>query len=356
MKHTVYEQMTIYQSDTIEDIITVVEEELPEQFGVEVLKLLKETNPFEQEYYYAKSDEHYAFYTLYRSKMDILTFGKTSWYMKVSTIGYPCSLSCPGYVTDDLSFLLESITHIKGAKLVLNVIEPISYLQSKEADRGSNVNIKGNVKGKKKRIESSMGFGETLPTCMFDCNFSTIDEYLDSLRSSYRRRLKLAVKRCEESGIVKTHDNQADIYQLYLNTYEKSNYKLERMEREFFERVEAEKIVYQKDGKNIGFTLLRRQGTHLDFMLCGMDYSEKTADLYYYMLLNIIDYAIREHCKTIDFGQTSEQTKLKLGAYLEKRYFYASHTNPLLNLVARYGKDVLAYKYEFPAYKVYKND
>lgn len=329
MKHTVYEQMTIYQSDTVDEIMTVVEEELPEQFGVEVLKLLKETNPFEQEYYYAKSDEHYAFYTLYRSKMDILTFGKTSWYMKVSTIGYPCSLSCPGYVTDDLSFLLESITHIKGAKLVLNVIEP---------------------------VESKMGFGETLPTCMFDCNFSTIDEYLDSLRSSYRRRLKLAVKRCEESGIVKIHDNQADIYQLYLNTYEKSNYKLERMEREFFERVEAEKIVYQKGGKNIGFTLLRRQGTHLDFMLCGMDYSEKTADLYYYMLLNIIDYAIREHCETIDFGQTSEQTKLKLGAYLEKRYFYASHTNPLLNLVARYGKDVLAYKYEFPAYKVYKND
>lgn len=329
MKHTVYEQMTIYQSDTIDEIMTVVEEELPEQFGVEVLKLLKETNPFEQEYYYVKSDEHYAFYTLYRSKMDILTFGKTSWYMKVSTIGYPCSLSCPGYVTDDLSFLLESITHIKGAKLVLNVIEP---------------------------VESKMGFGETLPTCMFDCNFSTIDEYLDSLRSSYRRRLKLAIKRCEEAGIVKVHDNQADIYQLYLNTYEKSNYKLERMEREFFERVEAEKIVYQKDGKNIGFTLLRRQDTHLDFMLCGMDYSEKTADLYYYMLLNIIDYAIREHCKTIDFGQTSEQTKLKLGAYLEKRYFYASHTNPLLNLVARYGKDVLAYKYEFPAYKVYKND
>lgn len=342
MKHTVYEQMTIYQSDTIEEIMTVVEEALPEQFDVRVLKLLKETNPFEQEYYYAKSDEHYAFYTLYRSKMDILTFGKISWYMKVSTIGYPCSLSCPGYVTDDLGFLLESITHIKGAKLVLNVINPI------QKDTKGDTQLKG--------IESKMGFGETLPTCMFDCDFSTIDEYLDSLRSSYRRRLKLAVKRCEEAGIVKAHDNQADIYQLYLNTYEKSNYKLERMEREFFERVEAEKIVYQKDGKNIGFTLLRRQGTHLDFMLCGMDYSEKTADLYYYMLLNIIDYAIREHCETIDFGQTSEQTKLKLGAYLEKRYFYASHTNPLLNLVARYGKDVLAYKYEFPAYKVYKND
>ena len=76
MKQTEYGQMVIYQSDAVEEIMTVVEEDLPEQFGIEVLRLLKETNPFEQEYYYAKSDKHYAFYTLYKSKMDILTFGK----------------------------------------------------------------------------------------------------------------------------------------------------------------------------------------------------------------------------------------------------------------------------------------
>lgn len=342
MKQTVYEQMVLYESNQFEELLQVIEEPLPPQFSLEVLNLLKETNPFVQEYYYAKSDEHYAFYTLYRSKMDILTFGKVSWYMKVATIGYPCSLSCPGFVTDDLSFLLESITHIKGAKLVLNVINPI------QKDTKGDTQLKG--------IETHMGFGETLPTCLFDCHYSSVDEYMDSLRSSYRRRLKLAVKRCEAAGIRKIHDNQADVYQLYLNTYEKSNYKLERLERDFFQKVKADRIVYQRNGKNVGFTLLRKEGTHLDFMLCGMDYSSKTADLYYYMLLNIIDYAIREHCETIDFGQTSEQTKLKLGAYLEKRYFYASHTNPLLNLVAQFGKDLLEYKYDFPEYKVYKDN
>lgn len=341
MKETKYEQMTLYESDCFAEILPVIEEELPKQFSFEVLELLKETNPFVQKYYYAKSEEHYAFYTLYQSKMDILTFGKMRWYMKVSTIGYPCSLSCPGYVTDDLRFLLESTKYIKGAKLVLNVIHPIKRVQGPEKNVG---------------IETKMGFGETLPTCMFHCNYHSVEEYLNALRSPYRRRLKLAIKRCVEAGIQKVYDSEADIYSLYLNTYEKSGFKLERLEREFFDRVEAEKIVYQKEGKNVGFTLLRKEGTHLDFMLCGMDYSYKTADLYYYMLLNIIGYAIANRCETIDFGQTSEQTKLKLGAYLEKRYFYAAHTNPLLNLVARYGKSLLEYKYDFPDYKVYKDN
>ena len=46
-----------------------------------------------------------------------------------------------------------------------------------------------------------------------------------------------------------------------------------------------------------------------------MDYRYNTADLYYYMLYKIIEYAIDRQCKIIDFGQTSEETKMKLGHY-----------------------------------------
>ena len=79
------------------------------------------------------------------------------------------------------------------------------------------------------------------------------------------------------------------------------------------------------------------------------------ADLYYYMLLQIVDYGIAHHCKTIDFGQTSEKTKLTFGAELEKKYFYAHHTNPFLNLVALLGKHILEYTYEFPEFRVFKD-
>ena len=359
MKQLDYKGITIIKSDSFEEIKNRIKEPLPERFRPEVLKLLKETNPFLQEYYYAYNEEHYAFFVTYQSKMNILTLGKNTWNMKVTTIGYPCSLSCPGYITDDLNFLLYVSGVIKGARLILNVPDLAK-------DKDGKVRTQGDLK---------MGFGETLPTCMFSCRFDSIDEYMNALRSPYRRRLRLAMKYCMEAGIEKTEEtpNEAnskdtkamdlsskaateDIYPLYLNTYEKSGYKLERMEADFFRRIEADKIIYRKDGKPVGFTLLRKEGTHLDFMLCGMDYSIKTADLYYYMLFNIIEYAIRNHCKTIDFGQTSEQTKLKFGAYLEKRYYYAAHTNPLLNLFARFGNALLEYKYDFLDYKVMKQN
>ena len=53
-------------------------------------------------------------------------------------------------------------------------------------------------------------------------------------------------------------------------------------------------------------------------------------------------------------GQTSEKTKLKFGAELQRKYFYAHHSNPFLNLFAMVGKHMLEYKYEFPEYHVFK--
>lgn len=329
MKKILRDEITLYESEDVDEILAMVKEELPLRFSAYALKLLKDTNKFRQIYYYAVSKEHYAFFTLYKSRMNILAFGKIDWYMNIGTVGYPCSLSCPGYSTDDMKFFLHAVRYVKGCKLILNVTDPV--------DPGK------------------LAFGETLPTCKFDCRFASLEEYMSSLRSSYRRRIKLALKRCKDAGIEKKYDNDADIYKLYLNTYEKSDYKLEKMEKGFFDRVEADKIVYIRDGKEIGFTLVKKEDKLLDFMLCGMDYSYETADLYYVMLLNIIDYAIRNGCTMIDFGQTSEQTKMKFGAYLEKRYFYVHHTNILLHNIARIGRHILEYKYSFPDYRVYKD-
>ena len=89
-------------------------------------------------------------------------------------------------------------------------------------------------------------------------------------------------------------------------------------------------------------------------MLCGMDYSIDTTDLYYFMLYKIIEYAILNKCDYIDFGQTSEETKLKFGCYLEMRYFYVHHSNKILNKIASLMKGILEYNYSFPEFNVFK--
>lgn len=316
----------ITHSHMIEDM--VMKHGLPYPFDRDLLSLLKKENHFEQEYYYLERDDDYAFFTLYKNKMNIFTFGKLKCNFNLNVIGFPCSLSSCGYVTNNEQMMLDYIKKIKGAKLVLNVTNPIPV--------------------------KNMTVGKTLPTCLFNCEFDTVEEYMDSLRSQYRRRIRIANEKCKDINAIM--DNDADVYNLYLNTYNKSDYKLEKLERGFFENVDADKIVFMKNDAPIGFVLLKKVQNQLIFMLCGMDYNYKTTDLYYHMLYNIVKYAIEQKCKVIDFGQTSEETKMKFGAFLEEKYFYAHHTNFILNGLVRLGKGLLEYKYKFPQFRVFKEE
>ena len=321
--------LTILTSNNFNDISKKID--LPFPFDKHIINLLKEENLFTQEYHYITHKDQFAFFIVYKMKLNIFTFGKLPLNINVKIIGFPCSISENGYYTNNEKMMLEYIKTIKGPKLILNVKETI--------------NIK------------DMTIGQTLPSCIFINNFKTIKEYLASLRSPYRRRLNKAINECVDIKIEKYANKcPKNIYDLYLATYNKSSYKLEKLERPFFDKIKADKIVFSKNAKPVGFVLLKKHQEKLYFMLCGMDYEDDTADLYYYMLYKIIAYAIEENCKIIDFGQTSEETKLKLGAVLEKRYFYAHHTNKVLNKLIKINKSLLEYKYSFQDFHVYKKE
>ncbi len=303
------------------------EDEFP--FDAPLLELLKAENPFEQEYYLIQKGKRRARVIVYRMKLNIFTYGRWDLALTTSVIGFPCSLSEQGFVGDQ-KLVLEFAKTLKGPVLILNVKEKIAH--------------------------KDFVLGETLPTCMFQNRFATPEEYLKSLRSSYRRRIRLAVGNCSSLTVRQIEDDSIDVYPLYLNTYRKSAYKLERLQKGFFDRIDAVKLVFLNGDRPIGFVLLKIQKEQLIFLLCGMDYSVDTTDLYYYMLFHIIKYAIRHHCLNIDFGQTSEETKLKFGATTEKRYFYAHHSNRFINLLVMHAKSLLEYHYAFPEYRVFKTE
>ncbi|MDE6530227.1 MAG: GNAT family N-acetyltransferase [Lachnospiraceae bacterium] len=325
MKKISDQEKTVYISDHFDEISGLVKDILEYPFESDLLNLLKEENKLLQKYVFIQKNDAYAFFTIYENKMNIFTFGKLKCFLKLKVIGYPCSLSCCGFLTNDEEMMFDYIKEIKGAKLVLNV-------------SGSQP-IKG------------MTVGETLPTCILDRHLESIEEYMTHLRSPYRRRIKKAAAACKDLTIKTVNDDSVDIYRLYLNTYEKSNYKLEKLEKGFFDRVDAVRLVFFQGTDPVGFVLLKQDREKLIFMLCGMDYDYNTADLYYYMLYHIVCYAISHGCSAIDFGQTSEDTKLRFGARLEKKYFYAHHSNRILNTAAKLGKGLLEYKYDFPNYR-----
>lgn len=327
-KKSVKRDIKVYRAKDIDELELPFALQYP--FDKIMLRLLKDENYLEQEYYYIESKEDYAFFILYKNRMNLFTFGKLKCFYPLQVIGYPCSLSNCGYVTNNPAFLFSFIKTIKGAKLVLNVEE--------------RTEING------------MTIGETLPTCIFSNRVATIQDYLDSLRSQYRRRINLAVKRCSHIKMQEEKGAVTDVYPLYLNTYHKSAYKLEKLERGFFERADAVKMIFTDAEAVRGFVMLKADGNRLIFMLCGMDYNFETTDLYYYMIYHIISYAIAHKFREVDLGQTSEETKMKFGACLEQRYFYAHHTNPLLNGAVKLGKSLLEYHYQFPRYRVFKEE
>lgn len=333
MKKISEQDKTVYISDHIDELGDLVKEILRYPFETGLLNLLKEENRLPQKYVLIRKAGAYAFFTVYENKMNIFTFGKLKCFLKLKVIGYPCSLSCCGFLTNDEELLFDSIKKIKGAKLVLNVrdISGCQYI-------------------------NQMTIGETLPTCILDRHLESVEEYMGHLRSSYRRRIKKAAAACKDLTVKTINDGSADIYRLYLNTYQKSDYKLEKLEKGFFDRIDAVRLVFFQESVPVGFVLLKQDREKLIFMLCGMDYDYNTADLYYYMLYHIVCFAISHGCAAIDFGQTSEETKMRFGARLEKKYFYAHHSNRILNTAARLGKGLLEYKYHFPEYRVFKEE
>jgi len=323
----IYSNLEVHNSDNFDSISNQIKLDFP--FDRKFINLLKEENLFHQEYYYIRNKKDFAFFILYKMKLNIFTFGNFKLNVKVKIIGMPFSISENGYFTNNEEMMLKFIKTITGLKLVLNVKEPIQI--------------------------DGITVGNTLPTCIFVNDFKSIDEYMLSLRSSYRRRINTAIKNCEDL-IVEQLDGKCpgSLYELYLRTYERSPYKLEKLEPDFFNKVDAQGLVFSKDDVELGFVLLKKYQERLYFMLCGMNYNVDTADLYFYMLYKIIIYAIENNCKIIDFGQTSEETKLKIGSQLSKRYFYAHHTNIFLNKMISINKRLLEYKYDFKKFRVYR--
>lgn len=315
-------------SENFDELAPILDIDLPYPFTADMFNLLKKENLYPQKYYFCRKKESYALFVTYIEKLNIFTYGKADIRVKVTVVGYPCSLCYPGYYTNDREFVFECVKILKGPVLVLN---------NDELPELKKVSI-----------------GETLPTCLLTLPEGTFDEYFLSMRYPYRRRINTALKNCRSFTYEITDNSPVNIHELYLNTYNKSDYKLEKLEKGFFENVDGKRIIYYQNGKPVSFTLLKKVDDTLIFMLCGMDYSIKTADLYFYMLYNIVKYAYENNCKYVDFGQTSENTKLKFGAVLVKKYYVAFHSNQVINMLFHMANSMFAYKYKFPEYHVFK--
>ncbi len=194
---------------------------------------------------------------------------------------------------------------------------------------------------------------DNMPVARNSINFKDLDAYFASISASTRKDLRRKLKKFDQIRI-EEHDGMpphlAQIYQLYLNCYEKSELKFEKLTLAFFESLattmpkQCRFVLYYFDEKLIGFNcLLIGNGVMLDKYI-GMDYIHSTeVNLYALAWLHKIKMCIRDGYHTMQSGQAAYDVKLSFGAKLEQTYILFKHRNRFINPLLKLASRVLAY-------------
>ena len=286
-------------------------------------------NPCHQRYYlYKESGTLLAVAIVYSLQLDILTFIRVKSPLKMNIIGIPCSVSSSGIFGKP-----EANEKLK------------KYIYEKEKGFVLALNLE------EKPAESAYTSGKTLPSIILDNKFKSWNGYLSSLRSDYRRRiriinspddLKFEEMPCSEFTEV--------MHMLYLEVYKRSSGKLEKLGFEFFKNLPSEfKLVSCSLNKEvIGWNIGLKHNSAYYFFLGGIDYEmNKRYSTYFRLLTMITRNGIESGAQMIDLGQTAEIPKMRMGGKPVSKYMEAHHSNSFFNYLLKKFSNLLEYKREF---------
>jgi hypothetical protein len=296
-------------------------------------------NYCKQRYYeLSEKDELLACACAYTLRMDLLTFVKIKSPVHCNIIGIPASVSDSGIFgkTDALKKLLHHILkNEKGVTLCLN-LPPDFNLENTYAMR-------------------------TLPTVCLVHNFSSWEEYINSLRAPYRRRLKLIQQ--SSDGIVtracSCTDFNRDMYDLYLQIMQKTTTKLETLTFDFFKNLPQEfsLTTYSKSGVFINWHIVLRDGENFVFFYGGTDYQQnRHYNGYFNNLAGILREGIESGCKRIEFGQTAELAKSRFGGEIIEKKILVYSNNKIVMRLLKLMVLFAGYKRKIPVPHVFRDE
>jgi hypothetical protein len=175
-----------------------------------------------------------------------------------------------------------------------------------------------------------------LPVAVLEIKGDFYSGHKQHVRSDFRRRMrKAAALRIEE------HDGYPKfvaerLHELYLQVLEHSEFSLEKLTPEFFEKLGpiSKYALYWEGSKLIGWSLLLCGRGRMHYKYLGMDYERgRRHGLYFIMCLSHIEICLRDGITTYQTGATSYPFKQRLGSTLQPVRLYFRHRNLVLNWV-----------------------
>jgi Acetyltransferase (GNAT) domain len=175
------------------------------------------------------------------------------------------------------------------------------------------------------------------------------EAYYRSLAHTQRHNLLKKLRRSREllplkTTVVKRPSDRelAEIFGLFMQTYERGKTKFERLDLRFFERVreqEPARFILQRDpasGALVAFMLVFHLGDRVINKFIGLDYRVGARAYLYFRLFDAaVDFACACGAKELQSGQTGYRAKLDLGHRLVPLLNVFCHGNPVVHALFR---------------------
>jgi hypothetical protein len=283
-------------------------------------------NPCKQRYYLGlEGNKVAAAAVVYTVPLNILKLA----HLKSHIIGIPCSVPVPGiFGNKEAVFDLKNyiFKQEKGFILLLNFPYEIAH--------------------------ESYPYGTALPSIVLKNRFADWSDYVNKMRSPYRRRLNKILKEENDIELVTTNCSSFDeeMYGLYLQVFNKSNAKLEKLNLDFFRNLDDrfKLTICRAAGNMVGWNITVAHGSLYYFFKGGIDYKQNEKHQTYFRLLaDIVRKGIENQIDTIELGQTAEIPKMRLGGLPEAFYTQAKHSNPVFNFLLKLFQSRLSYRPKF---------
>ncbi len=302
------------------------------------LKHCEQNNACRQRYYIAETNGKIdACAVVYSLKVNVLTFSKSELKLPMTIIGIPASVDASGIfgLPEHQNLLLENILkNEKGIILCLN--HEIEFSNRKLAQM------------------------RTLPALIFKDMPETYVSYLEKLKHSYRRRIKLAQSKFINIKHIETDCSRftKEHYELYLNIIKRTPTKLEVLSLNFFVNLPNTFKLhsYYAENELVTWHITCKYKLTYSFLFGGINYKLRDIyDAYYNNLIEIVKEAFDVGAHELNFGQTAQISKMRLGAQIFEKKMFLYHHNFLINKLIHLSKKSLTYSFTLQESHIFKS-
>jgi len=199
-------------------------------------------------------------------------------------------------------------------------------------------------------------------------DWRSFGDYLNDLSKKYRARAKTARKKlegihAEELDLQQIRNLRTRIIELYhyvaenapFNTFFLADHHFESMKEHLADNFRI--FGYFSGDELIGFYTLILNHGDIDTYFLGYDKElQKSRQLYLNMLLDMVEFGIRQHCKRIIFGRTALEIKSTIGAVPVEIVGLIRHNHPLVNLFMKKAFSSVSPKMEWIQRNPFKDD